>query len=68
MDISKNITINLSENDIKEIIQEYLNKKGYRVEIDDIKFSVSQELHGYYQSEHEEAVFKGCIIQHKSIE
>ena len=30
MEIKKNITIELSENDVKEIIVDYLKREGYR--------------------------------------
>lgn len=41
MNIKKNITINLSEDDVKEIITEYCIKNGYDVITEDVNLLVS---------------------------
>lgn len=40
MNIRKNITINLSDDEVKQIIAKYLRKEGYNVTIKDVNFSV----------------------------
>ena len=47
MNIKKNITINLSPDDVRQIIFDYLTKDGYSVNSDDIEFDIGEECHGY---------------------
>lgn len=65
MEIKKNITINLSKEDLKQIIADYLVKDGYNVKPSDINFNVSSQLEGYGMAEHEVTVFKGCTVNCK---
>ena len=65
MDIKKNITINLSADDIRQIISEYLVNDGYDIAPNDIEFEVNEECHGYGMAEHYELVFKGCSVRSK---
>lgn len=62
MDISKNITIHLSENDIAEIISEFLKSKGYAIQPEQVRFDVGRGLVGYGMDEHEEIYFKGAHV------
>jgi hypothetical protein len=62
MEIKENITINLSEEDVKEIIVDYLNKKGYKVKSDNVKLSIGSRLEGYGMMEHEVTYFKGAYV------
>lgn len=65
MQIIKNITIELSEKDVKEIIADYLNKEGYKITVDDISFSVGSRIEGYGMGEHEVNYFKAAYIKCK---
>lgn len=65
MDIKKNITINLSSDDVRQIISDYLTKDGYSVNSDDIEFDIEEECHGYGAGEHYEYVFEGCSVRGK---
>lgn len=65
MEIKKNITIELSENDVKEIITDYLNREGYNVSSKDVELSVGQKLQGYMMDEHYVTYFKGAFIKCK---
>lgn len=65
MQIKKNITIELSEKDVKEIISDYLNKEGYKVSVDDINFSVGSRIEGYGLNEMEVKCFKAAYIKCK---
>lgn len=65
MEIKKNITIELSENDVKEIVADYLNKDGYNITADDVRLDVGSRTKGYGMYEYEELYFKGAFIKCK---
>ena len=65
MEIKKNITIELSENDVKEIITEYLKREGYTATVDDVRLSVGSRLEGYGVAEHPVNYFEGAFIKCK---
>ena len=65
MNIIKNITIEFGEDDVKQIVAEYLLSKGYDVEPSDISFRVGSNLVGIGPMEHEVTCFKGCIARVK---
>ena len=58
MEIKKNITINLSENDVKEIITDYLKRKGYGVTVNDVTLSIGLRCERYGTAEYEVNYFK----------
>lgn len=65
MNIKKNTTINLSKEDVKEIISEYLSNNGFKVKKDDITFSVGSRIEGYGMGEYEVNYFKGALVNCK---
>ena len=65
MQIKKNITIELSEKDVKEIIADYLNKEGYKITVDDVSLSVGSRIEGYGMGEYEVNYFKAAYIKFK---
>lgn len=66
MNISKNINIHLTENDVKQIIAEYIkNQKGYSATADNVTFRVEEEYMGYGLGEYNATVFKGCDVNMK---
>lgn len=65
MEIKKNITIELSENDVKEIITDYLRREGYKVSVNDVNLSVDSRLEGFGMAEHEVNYFKGAYVKCK---
>jgi hypothetical protein len=65
MEIKKSIRIELSENDVKEIIADYLNRDGYVVTTDDINLSVGSRLKGYGMGEYEEHYFQAAYVNCK---
>lgn len=67
MNIESKITITLTENDVKEIVAEYLTKKGYKVVPANVTLSVGSEWVGYGMDEHMEARFKNCIAVVKDV-
>ena len=67
MNIENKITITLTENDVKEIVAEYLTHKGYKVASDNVTLSVGNEWVGYGMDEHQEPRFKGCIAVLKNV-
>lgn len=60
MNIEKKITISLSEDDVKNIVADYLVKEGYKVTSEDVKLSVEIKWVGYGIGEHQVACFKEC--------
>lgn len=65
MEIKKNITINLSENDVKQVIADYLKREGYDVTVNDVSLSVGSRIEGYGMTEHEINYFKGAYVNCK---
>lgn len=65
MEIKKNITIELSENDVKEIIADYLKREGYAVKSDDVSFSIGTRCEGYGMAETYINYFKGAFVKCK---
>ena len=62
MDIKKNITIELSDLDIKEIIVDYLKQKGHNVCPKDIKFLHGSRLEGVGMTQHTVDYFDGARV------
>lgn len=65
MNIKKNITIDLSEDELKYIVADYLKRNGYEVATKDVKFSVGSRCEGIGPMEHEVTYFKGCFVRCK---
>lgn len=65
MDIKKNIAINLSEDDVKQIIVDYLKGVGYDVTTNDVSLSIGSRTEGYGMAEHEVNYFKGAYVNCK---
>lgn len=65
MEIKKNITIELSENDVKDIIVDYLKREGYVVVAKDVRLSVGSRLEGYGMAEHPVNYFEGAFVKCK---
>ena len=60
MNIDKKITIRLSEEDVKNIIAQYLTKEGYPVSPDEVSFNVGSKWVGYGYNETRVEYFKDC--------
>ncbi len=65
MEIKKNITIELSETDVKEIIADYLKREGYKVTPDNVNLSVASRIEGFGMAEHSVNYFKAAYINCK---
>lgn len=65
MDIKKNIRIELSESDVKEIITDYLNREGYTVTIDNVDILTGLRTKGYSIGEYTETYFKAAYVNCK---
>lgn len=63
MEVKKNITIELLERDVQEIIANYLQENGYKVSSDDVMFSITSKTEGHYTNEHTVHYFKGVYIK-----
>ena len=64
MEIKKNTTINLTEEDVKDIIVEHLKKEGYKVSSDDVKLLVNKKFTDDYDERFQNEVlyFEGCKV------
>ena len=62
MKIKKNITINLSPDNIKQIIYDYLTNDGYCLALDNISFDTKEECSGFGVAESYRTVFSGCSV------
>ena len=66
MKVNRNITIELSENELKKLVVEHLKKEGYDVKVENINFSVGSKIEGDdYLSEHQVLYFKGCTVSYQ---
>ena len=63
MEIERNITVKLSENDVKEIIVNYLKNEGYITETDDITLVVGSRLEGYGMGEYQVNYFDCAYVK-----
>lgn len=64
MEIKKNLTINLNEEDVKNIIADYLKNKGYKVSVDDVKLLVNKKYTEDYDERFQNEIlyFEGCSV------
>lgn len=67
MNIKKNIEFHLSEDDVKEIIADYLKKEGYSVEAGDVVLRVGRRSVGYGPMEHDEVCFNEAVVKVKEL-
>lgn len=65
MNIKKNIEFHLSDNDVKEIIADYLKKEGYSVEAGDVVLRVGKRCVGYGPMEHDVICFDEAVVRCK---
>lgn len=63
MNINKNITIDLSTDDIKQIIVDYLIKEGFNTTVDNVTFDVKTVCTGYGLMESYNYVLHGCNVK-----
>ena len=64
MEIKKNLTINLTEEDVKNIIADHLKKEGYKVSINDVKLLVNKKWTDDYDERFQNEIlyFDGCSV------
>lgn len=66
MEIKTNVTVNLSEDDVKQILADYVHKKtGYEIRTDDVTLSVGSRIEGYGMGEYSVEYFKGAYVNCK---
>lgn len=65
MNIKKKLTISLSEQDVKEIVADYVTKQGFKASKADVELVVTTEWQGYGMGEYQIAVFKECTVDVK---
>lgn len=62
MKIKKNITIDLTENDVKQIIVEYVKSKGYETTIENVNFFIGSKTEGFGMGEYDVDYLKHCSV------
>ncbi len=62
MTVSRKLTINLSPDEVAEIIKEHLAKEGFDVNETNIAFKLKTFGVGYGMYEHDETKFSGCEV------
>lgn len=64
MEIKRSLTIKLTEEDVKNIITDHLNKNGYKVSADDVKLLVNKKWTEDYDERYMNEVlyFESCIV------
>lgn len=68
MDIENKITVTIAENELKEIIAEYLTEHGsFKFEPENITLHVESKLVGYGKAEHQVVCFKECTAVTKGV-
>lgn len=65
LNVTKNITINLTKTDVQEIIADYITKSGYKCKASDVELNVGQDYVGYGMMESPIYVFRGCTVNIK---
>ena len=68
MNIENKITVTIAENELKEIVAEYLTEHGsFKFEPENVKIHVGLDWVGYGMDEHQEARFKECTVETKGV-
>ena len=67
MEIIKTITINLTTDEIKEMIVEYLRGKGYTATNDDINFVIDTEVKTYYDNQYGESEYRTSYLKNACV-
>ena len=65
MKIIRDIVINFTQEDVKEIIADYVKRQGYKVTTDDVTLSVGSKTVGYGMQEYEKTYFTGACVHCK---
>lgn len=65
MNIKTSIKIELSADDVKEIIINYLKSEGYDFSVEDVVFSVGTRYEGYGMAEYPVNYFDGAYVKRK---
>ena len=62
MNVTRTITVNLTKEEVAEIIKNHLNKEGFAVDAENIVFELSSKWCGYGMDEHKVEEFSGCSV------
>lgn len=67
MKFNKKLTISLTEQDVKEIVADYIVSQGFKVTPEDVTLVVENKWFGYGMGEQHVAVFKECSVTVKGV-
>ena len=62
MNVTRTITINLSKEEVAEIIKTHLIKEGFAIDTENIDFKMESKWYGYGRDEYEVKEFSGCSV------
>lgn len=65
MKFERTINVELSPDDLAEIVKDYLEKEGFEVEENGVDFFSTSEIKGYGMGEYQEIKFKSCKVRCK---
>lgn len=66
MNIEKTITVNISEEELKKIVAEYVEKETkHKIDPENVKFPIGQRTEGDGWGEHYVHFLKGCVVTYK---
>ena len=62
MEITRNIIVNLSPDELTEIVKDFLAKEGFEVVENGVDFKTSSHIEGYGMGEYQVTKFDGCKV------
>lgn len=62
MQMTRKVTINISRDELAEIIKDYLSEEGFEVDAKNVNFNLETAYEGYGYDEHEVKKFTGCNV------
>ena len=62
MEVVRTVTVNISPDELEDIVKEYLKREGFEPNDAKIDFKVSSHIEGYGYGEHEVKTFDGCNV------
>lgn len=63
MKVERTVKVELTADELKQIVAEYLRKDGFDAEKEDVTFNVGRHSEGFGMMEHEVIKFTGCTVK-----
>lgn len=62
MELTRKIIVDLSPDELTEIVKDFLAKEGFEVVENGVDFNASSRIEGYGMGEHQVIKFNGCRV------